>query len=400
MGELDVGGIERSCRRSPAPQTHHAERAAVHHLGGDHGGPHVLMPEQRLEGADVRACLEKVGGEAVPQGVASHALVELRRPRRFVYGLLYRGLVQGVQDGPPRCRVGAGPGDREEGLPEKRRPSVGHLDAQRLRQIDLTTAGFELGSMAGFHLLELSAQAIAGTRSQKRCASVASLAAADHDRVARKVHVLDPYREAVEQAEAAAVEDFADEPERGFELVEKDEHVAAREHGREGVGAKEALHAFQGAHFQVEDTPVQEDEGTEGLVLGGGRDPALQGEGGQEAALLGRAFFPGVAASVEKDERGEPVEVGFFGARAGVQAAEGGPHGIHEDHGDALGPGRPNTGRGEYGRGLMLGIGEYGRGLMPGIMEYGRGGRMRCSAGEERRFSLALRQSACTRLRT
>jgi hypothetical protein len=184
MGDVDVGGVERACRRSPAPRAHHAERAAVHNVGGDHGGPHVLMPKQRLDGADVRACHEKVGGEAVPQAVASHALVELRRPRRFVYGLLYGGLGPGVEDGPPRCRIGAGPGGREEGLPEKRRRSVGHLDAQRLRQIDLTAASFELGSMAGFHLLELSAQAIiGGARPQKRCVSVVSLAAADHDRV-------------------------------------------------------------------------------------------------------------------------------------------------------------------------------------------------------------------------
>lgn len=45
-------------------------------------------------------------------------------------------------------------------------------------------------------------------------------------------------------------------------------------------------------------------------MLSGGRDPALQGEVAQEAALLGRDCFLGVAGSGETEECREPVEVG------------------------------------------------------------------------------------------
>lgn len=61
---------------------------------------------------------------------------------------------------------------------------MGHLGAKRVRQIDLTAAGFELGPVPALDLLELSSQARAGTRGQERGAVVVSLAAADHEDVA------------------------------------------------------------------------------------------------------------------------------------------------------------------------------------------------------------------------
>src|SRR3712207_6080183 len=72
---------------------------------------------------------------------------------------------------------------------------------------------------------------------------------------------------------------------------------------------------FQGGHLQAEHTPVEEDEGAEGLVLGGGRDPALHREVVQEGGRLWCAHFPGVTAIVKPDEATDPVEVRFFGSR-------------------------------------------------------------------------------------
>jgi hypothetical protein len=77
----------------------------------------------------------------------------------------------------------------------------------------------------------------------------------------------------------------------------------AREHCREVIGAPGVLQAFQGGHLQLEDAPVQEDEGAEGLVLGGGRDAVLHGEVVQECGRLRRAHSPGVVACVETDEQ-------------------------------------------------------------------------------------------------
>lgn len=40
-------------------------------MGVDHGGGDIAMAEQLLHGANVIAALEQVGGEAVPEGVAT-----------------------------------------------------------------------------------------------------------------------------------------------------------------------------------------------------------------------------------------------------------------------------------------------------------------------------------------
>ena len=172
----------------------------------------------------------RCGGE----GVTGSALVELRRPRRVLYGLLHRRIMRGVEDGPARRRVGARPRGREEGLPGKRRHRVGHLGAQGVREVDFAPTRGELGPVLPLHLVELSSQILTGPRRQKRGAVVIPLAAAHHDLPAFKVHVLHPYREAFEQAEAAAVEDFADEPERGLELA------------RTGRGARRVVKAANG----------------------------------------------------------------------------------------------------------------------------------------------------------
>ena len=48
-----------------------AEGAAVEDVGVDLGGADVGMAEQLLDGADVVAALEEVGGEAVAEAVAA-----------------------------------------------------------------------------------------------------------------------------------------------------------------------------------------------------------------------------------------------------------------------------------------------------------------------------------------
>ena len=51
--------------------------AAVEDVGVDHGGGDVLVAEQLLDGADVVAVLEQVGGEAVAEGVGCDGLGEV-----------------------------------------------------------------------------------------------------------------------------------------------------------------------------------------------------------------------------------------------------------------------------------------------------------------------------------
>jgi len=49
---------------------------ALEHMGVDHSGTDILVAEQFLDGANVAAVLEEVGGEGVSEGVATDAFFD------------------------------------------------------------------------------------------------------------------------------------------------------------------------------------------------------------------------------------------------------------------------------------------------------------------------------------
>lgn len=51
------------------------------HMGIDLGGGDATMPQHHLNGAEVCASLQQVGGEGMPQGVGGKALGNSRTPR-------------------------------------------------------------------------------------------------------------------------------------------------------------------------------------------------------------------------------------------------------------------------------------------------------------------------------
>jgi hypothetical protein len=77
---------------SPYPRGEMLERARnlAQRLEGDAGverrGIEFLVPEQRLDHANIGLLLEQVRGKAVPQGVQMDGLVDLGHPRRSVAG--------------------------------------------------------------------------------------------------------------------------------------------------------------------------------------------------------------------------------------------------------------------------------------------------------------------------
>lgn len=68
---------------------------------------------------------------------------------------------------------------------------------------------------------------------------------------------------------------------------------------------------------------IKEEDGAEGLILGGGRDVAFGGEVGEELPDLGGAHFFGVAFVVKEDVVFDPLCVGLFGAGGIALEAQG-----------------------------------------------------------------------------
>src|SRR5437870_5739930 len=62
--------------------------AALQHMGIDHGGTHVLVSQEFLQGTDIVAVLQQMRGETVPQGVTAAALGDAGLLESLFYGSL------------------------------------------------------------------------------------------------------------------------------------------------------------------------------------------------------------------------------------------------------------------------------------------------------------------------
>ena len=100
---------------------------------------------------------------------------------------------------------------------------------------------------------------------------------------------------------------------------------------------------------------VEEQKGTEGLMLGGGSDILFDGQMGEERFDFGRPHLVRVAFAMEQDKAPDPVHGGVFGADGVVLKAQGVADlveqvlGSAQDHGAApgnegyRGPGRAGS---------------------------------------------------------
>ena len=330
-------GDEDQRQASAVEGAHDAERAAVDDVRVDHRGADVLVAEQGLDGADVRSGFEEVRGEAVAERVTGRAPVEGGRRGGVADGLLQRGLVEVMEHQSTGRKVGAGARRGEEVLPREARRGARHLRTERVGEVDLAASHRELGEVQSADSIELCGKSLAGPGGKQGRAVVRPLATTDSDLMAIEVDVLHAEGEGLLEAEAGAVEELAEEAEGGLEVVEEGENVAAREDRGEVLGALGALETVERRQVEFEHLAVEEDQRAEGLVLGGGRDAAAQGEVVEEGGDLDGAHLPRVTSLVEADEFAYPAEVGLLGAGGVVQSAEGDGDGLDEGHAGAPG---------------------------------------------------------------
>ena len=72
------------------------EAAEFHNVGVDHGGFDVFVAEEFLDGSDIVAGLEEVGGEGVAEGVGGDVFVDFCEAGGFLDGALNGGFVDVV----------------------------------------------------------------------------------------------------------------------------------------------------------------------------------------------------------------------------------------------------------------------------------------------------------------
>ena len=71
----------------------HGGRASVQHVGANHDGADVVVPEKLLNGSDVVMVLQEVGGKRVPESVAARPFCNAGATDGVLHGSLEDGLV-------------------------------------------------------------------------------------------------------------------------------------------------------------------------------------------------------------------------------------------------------------------------------------------------------------------
>ena len=145
-----------------------------------------------------------------------------------------------------------------------------------------------------------------------------------------EVEVFDAQADALHQAQAAAVEEFSHEHVIGRNLPEESLDFVFGEDDRQVRGLPGADEVNSFINVLLQDVTVQEENGREGLGLGGGGDMAVDGQVSEEGGDLGRAHVFGVAELVEVNKAFDPIYVGVFGANRVVFDADGGAELVEE----------------------------------------------------------------------
>jgi len=72
----------------------HGQWPSIQHVRIDHRRSHILVPEQLLEGTDVVASFEEVGGKAMAEGMAGSAFLDAGQLGGFSHRLLDGALAE------------------------------------------------------------------------------------------------------------------------------------------------------------------------------------------------------------------------------------------------------------------------------------------------------------------
>jgi hypothetical protein len=85
-------------------------------VGVDHGGGHLVVPKQLLNGADISSALQQVGSEGMPKGVSADLLGQPGAANRRLAGTLQSSVRRGRG---PRATSGRETGRTGRSTPDK-----------------------------------------------------------------------------------------------------------------------------------------------------------------------------------------------------------------------------------------------------------------------------------------
>ena len=126
---------------------HDSMATLLQDMGVDHGGTDVRVPQQRLDGANVRTPLQKMSGEAVPERMRTDPLADSCLADDLGNGLVDGAGVKVVAASLAGARVSGPTTGGEDILPSPVLVGVRVLAGQGVREIHLSIAVLQILSM-------------------------------------------------------------------------------------------------------------------------------------------------------------------------------------------------------------------------------------------------------------
>ena len=316
---LCVEGVDRA--DDPFASAH------IEHVGIDHGGLDVLVTEQFLDGTDVVAGQKEMGREGVPQGMAARVLGDSRISDSLLDSFLNDRFVEVAPADLVGFRIGAAGTGREDVLPAPIGGGSGEFPIEGVWHMNSTEAVGEILVVKVPNVGELVLQTLPARVGQEGRTVFSSLAVADDDVSEIEIDILDSESKALEDAHPGAIEQQNDELDGSFETGEECRDLFAAEDGGQPFGLAGANDVLDPRRIDLENLTIEEEDGAEGLSLGGGGDVFIDGKMSEKPVDLVGFEIAGMLF-VELDEAADPGEIGLFGADGVVADPDRGTYAV------------------------------------------------------------------------
>jgi hypothetical protein len=234
-------------------------------VGIDHGGANILVAEQFLDGADIIAILQKMGGERVSEGVATDAFAKSRFLGALFHSALEGGFIEVVSALDTAARVERPFGSGEKVLPEEIARGVGVFSLKCMREVDFAAAFGQVLFVQEAGAFDLTLE-VGGDGCGQGCHPVFfAFAIAHGDGFVFEIDILNAQANTLHETQTGTVEQLSHEFMHAVQVVEDTQHFLMRENRREafgtfGAGEQDRFDLF------VEHFTVEEEDGAESLI--------------------------------------------------------------------------------------------------------------------------------------
>lgn len=291
-------------------------------MGVNLGGFDVAVAEQVLDGPDVGAGFEQMGGKGMAEGVAGSGFGQAGLDDGLVDRPLEQGLVHVVAALLAGVGVFPAAGLREHPLPRPILTGVDVFAVQGFGQFHQAPAVGEVLLMELADGGQVIGQVGLEAGRQHGDAILGPLALADQNLVALEVDVLDPQVETLLEAHAGAVKDAGRQGLVALELGQNPTDLVPTENQRQPAGLLGPNDIAQTINRPVEHLAVEEEQSGQGLVLGRRTDLGLDRQIGQEAVDVAGVQVGHGHAGIGGEELFNPLAIGGAGARTVVAGVE------------------------------------------------------------------------------